>query len=144
MVDITQKPITQREAVAKGVVRMQPSTLEAIKEGRLEKGDALAIAQLAGIMGAKQTPHLLPLCHPLLIDEVKVEIGLDEENSSVEIAAAVKGSGRTGMEMEALTAVAISALCIYDLCKPIDPGIQIERIRLTRKSGGKSGSVVLE
>ncbi len=144
MVDITRKPVTQREAIAKGMVSMQPSTLEAIKEGRVEKGDVLAIAQLAGIMGAKQTPHLLPLCHPLLIDEVRVELNLDEEKPGVEITAAIKGKGRTGMEMEALTAVAISALCIYDLCKPMDPGLQIEKIRLTKKSGGKSGTVVLD
>ena len=144
MVDVTRKPVTQREAVAKGMVRMQPSTLNLLKKGDVAKGDVFAVAQLAGIMAAKQTPHLIPLCHPLTIDNARVEFHLDEHSSAVEITAAVKGRGRTGMEMEALTAVAISSLTIYDMCKAYDPGMRIEGIRLVEKSGGKSGMVKLE
>ena len=144
MVDITQKPDTEREAVAKGVVRMKASTLGLLKKGEMVKGDALAAAQLAGIMAAKQTPNLIPLCHPILIGDVKVEFSLDEENSTVEITTTVKGIGKTGVEMEALTATAVTALTIYDMCKAVDRGIQIENIRLIRKSGGKSGVVTLE
>jgi len=144
MVDITQKPDTQREAVAKGVVRMKASTLGLLKKGEVAKGDALAVAQLAGIMAAKQTPNLIPLCHPILIGDVKVEFSLDEENSTVEITTTVKGIGKTGVEMEALTATAVTALTIYDMCKAVDRGMKIENIRLTRKSGGKSGVITLE
>jgi len=104
----------------------------------------LAVAQLAGIMGAKQTPHIIPLCHPLLIGDVKVEFSLDEKNSTVEITTAVKSLGKTGVEMEALTATAITALTIYDMCKAVDRRIQIESLRLIRKSGGKSGAIALE
>ena len=110
----------------------------------MPKGDVLTVAQLAGIMAAKQTPQLIPLCHPLLIGDVEVEFGLDEEASAVEVTATVKSTGKTGVEMEALTAVAVSALTIYDMCKAVDHGIQIENIRLIRKSGGKSGTLKLE
>jgi len=144
MVDVSQKPDTQREAVAKCVVRMQASTLDLIKKKGLVKGDVLAVAQLAGIMAAKQTPHIIPLCHPVIIGEVKIEFGLDEKNSAVEITTTVKSTGKTGVEMEALTATTITALTIYDMCKAIDRGIQIESIRLIRKSGGKSGVINLE
>ena len=144
MVDVTQKPDTQREAVAKGMVRMKASTLGLLKKGGVAKGDALAVAQLAGIMAAKQTPNLIPLCHPILIGDVKVEFSLDEENSTVEITTTVKGIGKTGVEMEALTATAVTALTIYDMCKAVDRGMKIENIRLTRKSGGKSGVITLE
>ena len=145
MVDVSQKPDTQREAVAKCVVRMQASTLDLIKKkGGIVKGDVLAVAQLAGIMAAKQTPHIIPLCHPVIIGEVKIEFGLDEKNSAVEITTTVKSIGKTGVEMEALTATTITALTIYDMCKAIDRGIQIESIRLIRKSGGKSGVINLE
>ena len=144
MVDVTQKPETEREAVAKGVVRMRASTLDLLKRGEIVKGDVLAVAQLAGIMAAKQTPNLIPLCHPILIGDVKVEVSLDEENSVVEITTMVKSTGKTGVEMEALTATAVTALTIYDMCKAVDRGIKIENIRLTRKSGGKSGVVTLE
>ena len=144
MVDVTGKPDTQREAAAKGRVRMKPSTLDLIKEGGVAKGDVLAAARLAGIMAAKQTPQLIPLCHPILIGDVKVEFNLDEKNSAVEITAMVKSTGKTGVEMEALTAVAIAALTIYDMCKAVERGIQIEGIRLIRKSGGKSGTIILE
>jgi cyclic pyranopterin phosphate synthase len=144
MVDVSAKPDTKRQAVAKGVVRMQASTLERIRKGQMAKGDVLAVAQLAGIMAAKETPHLIPLCHPILIGEVKLEFKLDEKNSTVEIATTVKSTGKTGVEMEALTATAVAALTIYDMCKSIDRGIKIENIRLVQKSGGKSGTITLE
>jgi len=144
MVDIGEKHDTEREAVAKGWVRMQPSTLKLLREGGLAKGDALAAAQVAGVMAAKRTPELIPLCHPLLLTDVKVEFQLDEEHSVVEVRATVKSKGKTGVEMEALTAVAISALTIYDMCKGVDPRMRIEEIRLVRKSGGKSGTVEME
>ena len=110
----------------------------------MPKGDVLAVAQLAGIMAAKQTPHIIPLCHPVLIGEVKVEFSLDEQASTVEITTTVKSTGKTGVEMEALTATAVAALTIYDMCKAVDRGIRIESVRLIRKSGGKSGVVTLE
>ena len=144
MVDVSQKPDTQREAIAKGVVRMRASTFDLIKKGEIAKGDVLAVAQLAGIMAAKQTPHIIPLCHPVLIGDIKIEFGLDEKNSAVEITTAVKSIGKTGVEMEALTATTIAALTIYDMCKAVDRGIKIENIRLIRKSGGKSGVIELE
>jgi len=144
MVDVSDKPDTQREAVAKGVVRMQASTLDRLRKGEVAKGDVLAVAQLAGIIAAKETPHLIPLCHPILIADIKVEFSLDEANSAVEIITTVKSTGKTGVEMEALTATAVAALTIYDMCKAVDRGIKIENIRLVRKSGGKSGTINLE
>ena len=144
MVDVTGKPDTQREAVAKCLVRMKAATLERLKKGNMAKGDVLAVAQLAGIMAAKQTPDIIPLCHPVLIADVKIEFSLDEKNSTVEVTAAVKSLGKTGVEMEALTATAITALTIYDMCKAVDRGIKIESLRLIRKSGGKSGIIELE
>jgi len=144
MVDVSTKPDTQRQAVAKGVVRMQAATLERIKKGQMAKGDVLTVARLAGIMAAKETPHLIPLCHPLLIADVKIDFKLDEKNSAVEITATVKSTGKTGVEMEALTATAVAALTIYDMGKAIDRGMKIENIRLVKKSGGKSGTITLE
>jgi cyclic pyranopterin phosphate synthase len=144
MVDVTGKPDTQREAVAKCRVRMKASTFDRLKRGKIEKGDVLAVARLAGIMAAKQTPHIIPLCHPVLIGDIKVEFSLDEDNSTVEITTVVKSTGKTGVEMEALMATAVAALTIYDMCKAVDRGIQIESIRLIRKSGGKSGTINLE
>jgi cyclic pyranopterin phosphate synthase len=144
MVDVTGKPDTQREAVAKCRVRMKASTFDRLKRGKIEKGDVLAVARLAGIMAAKQTPHIIPLCHPVLIGDIKVEFSLDEDNSTVEITTVVKSIGKTGVEMEALMATAVAALTIYDMCKAVDRGIQIESIRLIRKSGGKSGTINLE
>ena len=144
MVDVTRKPDTQREAVAKGTVRMQATTLDLLKKGKLAKGDVLSVAKLAGIMAAKQTPNLIPLCHPVLIGDVKIEFNLDEENSIVEITTTVESVGKTGVEMEALTATTVTALTIYDMCKAVDRGIQIENIRLIRKSGGKNGTITLE
>jgi len=144
MIDVGGKPDSEREAVAKGTVKMQASTFKMLRDGALPKGDVLAAAQVAGIMAAKQTPGLLPLCHPLLLSEVKVDFELDAKNKAVNITATVKNTGKTGVEMEALTSVAISALTIYDMCKSVDPRMRIENIRLARKSGGKSGKLVFE
>src|SRR4030042_1823643 len=144
MVDISDKDVTQREATAKGSIAMQPSTLTLLKGGKVEKGDVLAVAQVAGIMAAKQTPHLIPMCHPLLLTDVKLDFELDEKASAVNITATAKTNGKTGVEMEALTAVAVSALTIYDMCKAADASMRIEGIRLVKKSGGKRGTITLE
>ncbi|NQT31814.1 MAG: cyclic pyranopterin monophosphate synthase MoaC [Deltaproteobacteria bacterium] len=144
MVDVSSKADTQRQAVAKGTVKMKASTLDLIKQGKTKKGEVLVTAQLAGIMAAKQTPRLIPLCHPILIDEVTVEFKLDEKNSTIEITSTVKNTGKTGVEMEALTATAVAALTIYDMCKAVERGMKIENIRLVEKSGGKSGKITLE
>lgn len=144
MVDIGDKPVTLRKAAARGKVIMQPDTFEALVSGNLPKGEALSVARIAGINGAKETSGLIPMCHPLLIDDVTIEFKQDKTTSSIEITASVKGSGKTGFEMEAMTAVAVSALTIYDMCKSLDSSVRIENIRLIRKSGGKSGTVVLE
>ncbi len=144
MVDVTGKPDTQREAVARCMVRMKASTFDRLKKGSMPKGDVLAVAQLAGIMAAKQTPHIIPLCHPVLIGDIKVEFNLNEENTTVEITTTVKSIGKTGVEMEALTATAVTALTIYDMCKAVDRSMIIDSIRLIRKSGGKSGIINLE
>jgi cyclic pyranopterin phosphate synthase len=144
MVDVSEKPITEREATARGLVVMNPATLELIEQGKLEKGDVLTVAHTAGIMAAKRTPELIPLCHPLRITNIALEFRIDKIQTAVEITATVKGTEKTGMEMESLTAVAISALTIYDMCKPVDSKIKITDIRLLRKSGGKSGTVVFE
>ncbi len=144
MVDVSDKQTTLREATARGVVRMQPPTFQLLKQGEIAKGDALAVAQVAGIMAAKKTPSLIPLCHPLLLSDVHVEFRLDEKNSCVEVTATVKTAGQTGVEMEALTAVAVASLTIYDMCKAVEPTIRLEAIRLISKKGGKSGPVVLE
>ena len=144
MVDVTQKPDTQREAVAKGVVKMKPSTFNQLKTVSVPKGDVLSVAQLAGIMAAKQTPNLIPLCHPLLIGDITVELSLDDKDSTVEITTTVKSIGKTGVEMEALTATAVAALTIYDMCKAVDRSMKIDNIHLVKKSGGKSGTIKLE
>ncbi len=139
MVDVTGKGETVREATARGIVRMKPSTLQMIEQGQVAKGDVLAVAQVAGIMAAKRTPDLIPMCHPLPITGVEMQFLLNAEESSVEIAATVKLAGRTGVEMEALTAVSVAALTVYDMCKAVDREMVIDRIRLVHKSGGKSG-----
>jgi cyclic pyranopterin monophosphate synthase len=144
MVDITGKADTARVATAKGLVRMHSTTFKLIKQGGVAKGDVLAVAQLAGIMAAKRTPDLIPLCHPLLIDSVNIEFQPDEAESTVEITATVASTGKTGVEMEALTATAVAALTIYDMCKAVDRGMKIENVRLVHKSGGKSGTITLE
>jgi cyclic pyranopterin phosphate synthase len=144
MVDVGGKPDTVRQAVAKGTVKMQPSTFQLIMQGGVAKGDVLAVAQLAGTMAAKRTPDLIPLCHPILIDNIAVEFSPDEKAGIINITATVKSSGKTGVEMEALTAVAVTALTIYDMCKAVDRGMKIENIRLVKKIGGKSGAIELE
>ena len=144
MVDTSGKAETVREAVAKGRVVMTAGTLELIVAGGLPKGDVLTTARLAGIAAAKQTPHLIPLCHPIVLDEVAVDFEVDREKSSVEITARARCSGRTGVEMEAMTAVAVSALTIYDMLKAVEKTARITDIRLVAKSGGKSGDVVLK
>ena len=123
---------------------MRPGTLELVKENAMEKGDVLGVARLAGIMGAKSTPQLIPLCHTLPIDNVTVEFRLNGQENLVEIEATATATAKTGVEMEALTAVAVSALTIYDMCKSVDRGMRIEDVRLVKKSGGKSGDIVLE
>ena len=144
MVDVGGKSDTVRQAIARGKVTMQPATFKMIIQGRSAKGDVLTVAQLAGISAAKKTPDLIPLCHTILIDSVKVEFMLDEATNSIEITSTVDSTGKTGVEMEALTATAVAALTIYDMCKAVDRGMKIESIRLARKSGGKSGTIELE
>lgn len=144
MVDVSEKADTVREAVARGRVRMRPETLRLIKEGRIAKGDVLAVAQVAGVMAAKRTWELIPMCHPLMLTAVNLAFTIDDEASTVGITATVKTTGKTGVEMEALTAVSVAALTIYDMCKAVDRGMTVEEVRLARKSGGKSGTIVLE
>src|SRR5262245_55471718 len=139
MVDVSAKAETMREATARGRVSMQAATLALIVEGRMPKGDVLAVARVAGIMAAKRTPDLVPLCHPLPISGVEVELIPDEAAPGVEIEATVRTTGRTGVEMEALTAVSVAALTVYEMCKAVERGMRIEGIRLVAKSGGKSG-----
>jgi cyclic pyranopterin phosphate synthase len=139
MVDVGEKVVTVRTAVAAGEVTMQPATLNAIRAGAMPKGDVLAAARIAGIMAAKRTSELIPLCHPLMLSKVSVEFGIDEEASKVTIIATVRCSGQTGVEMEALTAVSVAALTIYDMAKALDKGMVIGAIRLLKKQGGKSG-----
>ena len=144
MVDVSAKADTNRIAVAKGLVRMQPATFKLIMSGGTAKGDVLTTAQLAGIMGAKKTPDLIPLCHPILINSVQINFTPNETDSTIEITATVESTGKTGVEMEALTAVSVAALTIYDMCKAVDRGMKFENIRLVQKSGGKSGDIKLE
>lgn len=143
MVDVSWKPVTDRMAQASGHVMMQPETLALIRDGLMKKGDVLTIAQLAGIMGAKRTSELIPLCHPLPLNKVDVELELDEAGSRVIIVATATTSGKTGVEMEALTAVSVAALAVYDMCKAVDRAVQIDGVRLLRKTGGQSGDVDL-
>ena len=140
MVDVGDKAETARSATAAGDILMQPATLRRIREGGLAKGDVLSVARLAGIMGAKRTPELIPLCHPLQLSSVEVDLTLDEERAAVVVTATCKIAAQTGVEMEALTAVSIASLTVYDMCKAVDKGIRLDNIRLVRKTGGKSGS----
>jgi len=142
MVDVGDKESTRRVAVARGVVKMQPETLARILDNRVEKGDVFGVARLAGIMAAKKTSELIPLCHPLLINSVTVEFAPDPDNASVEIEATVKVSGQTGVEMEALTAVSVAGLTIYDMCKAVDKTMSIDNVRLVEKKGGRSGHFI--
>jgi cyclic pyranopterin phosphate synthase len=141
MVDVSQKGDTIREAVAVGGVRMKPSTLEKIKQNQLKKGDVLSVARVAGIMAAKRTPELIPLCHTILVNDITVGFDFDGKDF-IKITTTAKSTGKTGVEMEALVAASVSALTIYDMCKAIDRGMTIEQICLERKSGGKSGTYV--
>jgi cyclic pyranopterin phosphate synthase len=140
MVDVTAKTVTDRTATAKGSVLMQPETIALITAGRVKKGDVLSVARLAGIMGAKRTPDLIPLCHPLALTSVQVDLDVDKKRNAVDITATCKLAGKTGVEMEALTAVAVAALTVYDMCKAVDRGMRLSDIRLVEKSGGKSGT----
>ena len=139
MVDVGSKPATARRAIATGQVKMAPATLKMICGGTAKKGDVLAVARLAGIMGAKQTAALIPLCHPMGLDHVNIDFDPDERLPGVIITATCSVTGPTGIEMEAMTAVSVASLTIYDMCKAVDRGMEIGAIRLTHKSGGKSG-----
>ena len=144
MVDISNKPDTHRIAIAKGEVVMRPETLELIESGSMGKGDVLSVAQVAGVMAAKRTSDLIPLCHPLPLNQVSIEFELDVRLPGIKIVATAKTLGKTGVEMEALTAVAVSALTIYDMVKAVEKTLLIQNIRLVEKRGGQSGDVVNE
>lgn len=140
MVDVSDKDITKRTATAKGRIYMDPATLQKIQDGQMKKGDVLNVAQLAGIMGAKKTPDLIPLCHPLSLSSVTVTLQCNEQDHCIDLEATCQLKGRTGVEMEALTAVSITALTVYDMCKGVDKAMVISDVRLTFKDGGKSGT----
>jgi cyclic pyranopterin phosphate synthase len=144
MVDISEKADTVRVAVAKGEVRMEKATLGLIRDGQLQKGDVLAIAELAGVMAAKKTSELVPLCHPLALSHIDVELALDDALPGVVITATARATGKTGVEMEALTAVSVAALTVYDMAKAAEKTMRIGNIRLVEKHGGRSGDVVNE
>ena len=144
MVDVSDKDETRRESTARGRITMRHETLAAIEGRSISKGDVLATAQVAAVMAAKRTWEIIPLCHPLLLTGVSVSFKTDRNVGAVDIEVTVKTTGKTGVEMEALTAVSAAALTVYDMCKAIDPAMRIVEIRLVRKSGGKSGEVVLE
>ncbi len=139
MVDVGEKPVSVRTAVAAGRVLVNDETFALIKSGGMKKGDVLTVAQIAGVMGAKRTPDLIPMCHPILIDGINLELTLDEQRRSVEITASVSCAGRTGVEMEALTAVGTAALTVYDMCKAVQKDMVITDIRLLKKTGGVHG-----
>lgn len=144
MVDVSAKPQTTRMAVAKGEIVMRRETFQLIKEGHVKKGDVLTVAQIAGVMAAKRTAELIPLCHPLQITDIEVQMTLDESLPGVQITSMVKTTGQTGVEMEALTAVAVAGLTVYDMVKAVDRKAQINKIRLVEKHGGVSGDVINE
>ena len=142
MVDVSNKDVTSRVAVARGTIRMRPETLELILEGKVEKGDVFSVARVAGIMAAKKTSELIPMCHPLNITSVKIDLTPAQNLTCVEIEASVRVDGKTGVEMEAMTAVAVAGLTIYDMCKAVDREMSIGEVRLVKKSGGKSGTFI--
>ena len=144
MVDVGEKRPTAREAVARGSVHMKPETLLLITQGQVQKGDVLSVARVAGVMAAKRTSELIPLCHPIPLDQVTVDLEPDDAASAVHITATARTTAKTGVEMEAMTAVAVAALTVYDMCKSVDRGIRVDAIRLVSKRGGKSGDIVLE
>ena len=139
MVDVGEKPLTKRVAVAAGRVLVNEETFALIRSGGMKKGDVLTVAQIAGVMGAKRTPDIIPMCHPILMDGINLELSLDEMRNSVEIKATVSCDGRTGVEMEALTAVSCAALTVYDMCKAVQKDMVITDIRLLSKTGGVHG-----
>ena len=139
MVDVSEKLDTIREAIAIGAISMKRETLERIKQGTISKGDVLSVAQVGGIMGAKSTPNIIPMCHPIMISGCDISFHIDFENNKIDITATTKTVGKTGIEMEALTAVSVAALTIYDMCKAIDREMIISNVMLLKKSGGKSG-----
>jgi len=144
MIDVSSKKETQRLATARARINMNKDTLSLVRSNSIPKGNVLAVAQAAGILAAKRTPELIPLCHPLLLSSISIDFSLPARGSYIDIAATVKGKGRTGFEMEALTAAAMAALTIYDMCKMFDPGMSITNLRLVMKSGGKSGKYTAE
>ena len=144
MVDVTAKAVTHRVAVAAGEIRMAPETLRKVREGTMKKGDVLAVAQVAGIMAAKRNADIIPMCHPLMLTGVDIDFALEDDPSRVEIRATVSCNGETGVEMEALTAVSVAALTIYDMCKAVQKDMRIHNIRPLSKTGGKSGEYRLE
>ncbi|MBC3900164.1 cyclic pyranopterin monophosphate synthase MoaC [Acetobacterium malicum] len=142
MVDVSDKKSTERVAVAKGAITMKKETLQKVIAGQMKKGDVLGVAQIAGIMGVKRTADLIPMCHNIFISGSDIDFEIDEANSRILIAATVKNTGQTGVEMEALTAVSVAALTIYDMCKAVDKEMTIEAIYLAKKTGGKSGEFI--
>jgi cyclic pyranopterin monophosphate synthase len=142
MVDVSEKDATSRTAIARGTIHMRPETLALILEDKIEKGDVFAVARVAGIMAAKKTSELIPMCHPLNITSVEIDLTPNEKPARVDIEAAVRVSGKTGVEMEAMTAVSAAALTIYDMCKAVDREMTVADIRLVKKSGGKSGTFI--
>lgn len=142
MVDVSDKPDTERSATAVGSVYMQPETLQLIREGNIKKGDVLTVARIAGIMGAKRTSELIPLCHPIPLTKIGVELAIDEDANAIHITAIARTTGKTGVEMEALTAVSVAALTIYDMAKAVDRGMKISNIRLLEKHGGVHGDYI--
>lgn len=144
MVDVGDKPATERLAVARGEVHLQPATLGLIRAGLMKKGDVLSVAQIAGIMAAKKTSELIPLCHPIALNHIDVDLVLSDELPGVLISASARSSGKTGVEMEALTAVSVAALTVYDMVKAVEKTARIQNIRLVEKRGGQSGDVVNE
>lgn len=144
MVDVGEKPLSRRTAIAAGRVLVNRETFQKIKTGGMKKGDVLTVAQIAGVMGAKRTPDLIPMCHPILLDGINLELQLDEKNLAVEIQATVSCCGRTGVEMEALSAVSAAALTVYDMCKAVQKDMVIDNIRLVRKTGGVHGDFTRE
>jgi cyclic pyranopterin phosphate synthase len=144
MVDVSEKDVTARTAVARATVEMQPETLTLILEGKAKKGDVIATARIAGIMAAKKTHELIPLCHPLMISKVTVDFEAHPASATIEVTAMVKVEGKTGVEMEALTACSVACLTLYDMCKAVDRGMKITNMRLVEKAGGKSGHFIAE
>lgn len=142
MVDVSHKAVTDRIAVAAGSIHMQPETLKLIQDGQMKKGDVLAVAQVAGIMAAKKTSDIIPMCHPLMLTGIDIHFDMDDAASAIHIRASVKTSGQTGVEMEALHAVSAAALTIYDMCKAVDRAMRISDIRVIEKDGGKSGHFI--